>query len=416
MTKIIEIKNLSKKYNINNKAGYITIRDFFSEFISNPIGLIKEGFNKKNNDFWALKNISFSVNRGDIVGVIGVNGAGKSTLLKILSKITQPTEGRISIRGRVASLLEIGTGFHPELTGRENIYLNGTILGMTKERIEEKFNQIVQFSGIDKFLDVPVKRYSSGMYVRLAFSVAAHVDPDILLIDEVLAVGDYEFQKKCLGKMDEVTKNNSRTIMFVSHNMEAIQSLCNKCILLEGGEIKEFGKTDVVVDKYLNYKENYFIKESIADNRHIKGFKNIFVDQVYFTNLENKECAEFCIKERFNINLRIKNNSGKNNKINFFILICDSGGRVVLSSFQKDLVEDNFFYTENLNEVIIEINPNIFLPGKFYVSAGILDEHNNFEDWVEMVNAFTILKKNKIGKKFDGRLGVVSINLKWKKK
>src|SRR3989339_480577 len=384
MTKIIEIKNLSKKYNINNKAGYITIRDFFSEFISNPIGLIKEGFNKKNNDFWALKNISFSVNRGDIVGVIGVNGAGKSTLLKILSKITQPTEGRISIRGRVASLLEIGTGFHPELTGRENIYLNGTILGMTKERIEEKFNQIVQFSGIDKFLDVPVKRYSSGMYVRLAFSVAAHVDPDILLIDEVLAVGDYEFQKKCLGKMDEVTKNNSRTIMFVSHNMEAIQSLCNKCILLEGGDIKEF--------------------------------KNIFVDQVYFTNLENKECAEFCIKERFNINLRIKNNSGKNNKINFFILICDSGGRVVLSSFQKDLVEDNFFYTENLNEVIIEINPNIFLPGKFYVSAGILDEHNNFEDWVEMVNAFTILKKNKIGKKFDGRLGVVSINLKWKKK
>ena len=201
-------------------------------------------------EFWALKGISMEVKKGEVIGIIGRNGAGKSTLLKVLSQITPPTEGEITIKGRVGSLLEVGTGFHPELTGRENIFLNGAILGMTRREIAKKFNQIVEFAGIDKFLDTPVKHYSSGMYVRLAFSVAAHLDPDILIVDEVLAVGDAEFQKKCLGKMDEITKQDGRTIIFVSHNLSAIQSICKKGVLLENGRIKVAGDIKEVINEY----------------------------------------------------------------------------------------------------------------------------------------------------------------------
>ena len=210
---------------------------------------------ENREEFWALKNVNFEIRRGEVVGVIGHNGAGKSTFLKILSQITPPTTGEIKIRGTIGSLLEVGTGFHPELTGRENIIMNGAILGMTKKEIEKKFNDIVEFSGIEKFLDTPVKYYSSGMYVRLAFSVAAHLEPEILLIDEVLAVGDAEFQKKCLGKMSEVTKKEGRTILFVSHNMSAVQQLCKKCILLEKGQIKEYGETNEIIKKYI-YNDN----------------------------------------------------------------------------------------------------------------------------------------------------------------
>ena len=207
--------------------------------------------NNNNSDIlWALRNITFEVKRGEVIGFIGKNGAGKSTLLKILSRITCPTSGRIEIKGNVASLLEVGTGFHPELTGRENVFLNGVILGMTKKEVERKFDEIVDFSGIHRFIDTPVKRYSSGMAVRLAFSVAAHLDPEILIIDEVLAVGDAEFQKKCLGKMKNVAADG-RTVLFVSHNMAAISSLCQKAILLENGRIAEFGSVEDVVSKYL---------------------------------------------------------------------------------------------------------------------------------------------------------------------
>ncbi len=206
-----------------------------------------------NNDsdiLWALRNITFEVKRGEVIGFIGKNGAGKSTLLKILSRITSPTSGRIEIRGKVASLLEVGTGFHPELTGRENVYLNGTILGMTKKEVAGKFDEIVDFSGIHRFIDTPVKRYSSGMAVRLAFSVAAHLDPEILIIDEVLAVGDAEFQKKCLGKMKNVA-SEGRTVLFVSHNMAAVSSLCQKAILIENGAMTETGSAQEVVAKYM---------------------------------------------------------------------------------------------------------------------------------------------------------------------
>ena len=250
---IIEIEGLGKKYQIGaNREKYLSLRD---QLANTTRGLLRH-FRAKHHpvprteDFWALKDVSFSVQEGETVGIIGRNGAGKSTLLKILSQITPPTEGQITCRGRIASLLEVGTGFHPELTGRENIYLNGAILGMTRTEIKRKFDEIVVFSEVEQFLDTPVKRYSSGMYVRLAFAVAAHLDPEILVVDEVLAVGDAQFQKKCLGKMSEVAKGG-RTVLFVSHNMAAIQAFCVKGLLLEGGRSSSFGKIEKVMDAYL---------------------------------------------------------------------------------------------------------------------------------------------------------------------
>lgn len=254
----IEIKNIGKKYNITHQRGsYVSLRDVITNILKNPFKHAKHKVKKalgkiEKEEFWALKDINLTIKKGEIIGIIGANGAGKSTLLKLLSKITPPTTGEIKIDGRVASLLEVGTGFHPELTGRENIFLNGAILGMTKKEIVERFDDIVEFSGVKQFLDTPVKRYSSGMYVRLAFAVAAHMEPDILVVDEVLAVGDAEFQKKSLGKLDEVSKAEGRTILFVSHNMAAIQRLCKRCVLLEKGRIEMFGDTEKVIDFYLN--------------------------------------------------------------------------------------------------------------------------------------------------------------------
>jgi lipopolysaccharide transport system ATP-binding protein len=258
MTPIIEVKNIGKKYNIAHQQGrYISLRDVLANIIKKPFSFLKTkakrvvGLEKKE-EFWALKDINFEVKKGEVVGIIGKNGAGKSTLLKILSQITPPTTGEIVIRGRVGSLLEVGTGFHPELTGRENIFLNGAILGMKRVEIAKKFDQIVAFAGVEKFLDTPVKHYSSGMYVRLAFSVAAHMEPDILIVDEVLAVGDAEFQKKCLGKMDEITKKDGRTILFVSHNMNAVKQLCSRVVVLEQGKVSFIGETDEAIQYYNN--------------------------------------------------------------------------------------------------------------------------------------------------------------------
>jgi lipopolysaccharide transport system ATP-binding protein len=251
MEPIIKVERLSKKYVISHevKEPYVAIRDI----ISNKVKSILKPQKKSQSyveDFWALKDVSFEINSGDRVGIIGRNGAGKSTILKIISQITEPTAGRVIINGRVASLLEVGTGFHQELTGRENVFLNGAILGMSKREIESKFDEIVAFAEVEKFLDTPVKRYSSGMYVRLAFAVAAHLEPDILIVDEVLAVGDSAFQKKCLGKIEEVS-GHGRTVLFVSHNMDTVSRLCNKAILLRSGTIQDSGDTEQVINTYL---------------------------------------------------------------------------------------------------------------------------------------------------------------------
>jgi lipopolysaccharide transport system ATP-binding protein len=253
---MIRVEKLSKKYLISHRQHdrHPTIKDVLGGSIRSLGNALRKPFSKLPDlgveELWALKDISFQVHRGDRIGIIGRNGAGKTTLLKILSRITQPTEGRVAIRGRVSSLLEVGTGFHPELTGRENIYLNGAIHGMSKAEIEQKFDEIVAFSEVEKFLDTPVKRYSSGMYVRLAFAVAAHLEPEILIVDEVLAVGDAQFQKKCLGKMGEATEEG-RTILFVSHNMRSIANLTQRCIWLEGGRVAADGDTEWVINQYM---------------------------------------------------------------------------------------------------------------------------------------------------------------------
>ncbi len=257
---VIRVENLGKKYIIGHQQqdNYNSLRDVIT---NGTKSLFKPFQNRKSNiqnfqdDFWALKDVSFEIKQGERVGIIGRNGAGKSTLLKILSRITEPTKGRIKIKGRVASLLEVGTGFHPELTGRENIYLNGAILGMSKVEIQYKFDEIVAFAEVEKFLDTPVKRYSSGMYVRLAFAVAAHLEPEILIVDEVLAVGDVQFQKKCLGKMEDVSKNEGRTILFVSHNLGVVQTFCSRSILLGQGMVLADDTTDKAVGTYLRNLE-----------------------------------------------------------------------------------------------------------------------------------------------------------------
>jgi len=324
MEPIITVKGISKKYNITHQqGGYVALRDILTNIIKHPFKFLKSKTKKvigkeTKEELWALKDINFTVEKGEAIGIIGANGAGKSTLLKILSKITPPTEGEIKFKGRLSSLLEVGTGFHPELTGRENIFLNGAILGMTKKEIAEKFDDIVEFAGIGKFLDTPVKRYSSGMYVRLAFAVAAHMEPDILIVDEVLAVGDAAFQKKCLGKMDEVTKKSGRTILFVSHNMSAIQNLCKRCILLEDGKIKMIGETKEVVAEYLDSKTN-LLKTPLKHRKDRKGTGDVIVTDIKILDNKTKTPIETVISGQ-DISLEILYESQLNNDIDNFNL------------------------------------------------------------------------------------------------
>ncbi len=261
MSVVIKVDQVSKIYQL----GQIGTGTLASDLASAWAGITgKDDPNKKIDDesdkstHVALRDVSFDVNRGEVLGIIGKNGAGKSTMLKILSRITSPTSGSIKIKGRIASLLEVGTGFHPELSGRDNVFLNGAILGMTKAEVNRKFDEIVDFSGVEKFIDTPVKRYSSGMYVRLAFAVAAHLEPEILIVDEVLSVGDAEFQKKCLGKIKDVSTGDGRTVLFVSHNMEAVKNLCNRVVLLEKGGVIDIGSPATTVNAYFKRNTNYF--------------------------------------------------------------------------------------------------------------------------------------------------------------
>src|ERR1700744_4797312 len=260
MAKAIKVENLSKAYQLGDFGTGTISRDlerFWARMRGKEdpflkIGEINDRATKGESDIvWSLKDLNFEIEQGDAVGIIGRNGAGKSTLLKILSRVTAPTTGSIKVKGRIASLLEAGTGFHPDLTGKENIYLNGAILGMRKAEIKRKFDEIVDFSGVERYIDTPVKRYSSGMYVRLAFAVAAHLESEIMIVDEVLAVGDAEFQKKCLGKMGNISTNEGRTELFVSHNMAAVNQLCDKGILLDKGTVREMGNVSQIIDKYL---------------------------------------------------------------------------------------------------------------------------------------------------------------------
>jgi len=284
---VISIENVSKSYQlgaINTGTFYGDLNRWWANLRGLPDPYLKIGEkdhgNRDGETIWALKDINFQVQQGEALGIIGRNGAGKSTLLKILSRVTAPTNGEIKVRGRIASLLEVGTGFHPELTGRENIYLNGTILGMDKSEIARRLDEIVNFSGVEKYIDTPVKRYSSGMYVRLAFAVAAHLEPEILIVDEVLAVGDAEFQKKCLGKMGDVA-SEGRTVIFVSHNLNAIWSLCSKSIWLDGGKLKSYSTTNEIISDYRNSMHFEDENAFLTDNAERKGNGKIKITKLY---------------------------------------------------------------------------------------------------------------------------------------
>ncbi|UTC92817.1 ABC transporter ATP-binding protein [Treponema denticola] len=340
---VIKIEHLSKMYQlgvINNGALFRDIQSWWAlkRGKEDPHGKIgADKYEGSDTEFWALKDLTFDIKQGDRVGIIGKNGAGKSTLLKVLSRITTPTEGAVKIKGKVSSLLEVGTGFHGELTGRENIYLNGAILGMKKREIDRKLDEIIDFSGIEKHIDTPVKRYSSGMYVRLAFAVAAHLDSDILIADEVLAVGDAEFQKKAIGKMGELSTGQGRTILFVSHNMAAVKSLCNKGVILEKGRLKFQGNS---IDKVIEVYQN----AGAADARQSEWSNNGEVQNTFFTpekmyiiNNTGEKIKSFTRDERnirFVIEAYIKEN---NPLLNFGISFINSAGQVVFTTWVRDV-------------------------------------------------------------------------------
>lgn len=365
----IKAVNLSKRYEIKHKT-------------DSSRKVIK-------NEFWALDQVSFEVQKGEVIGVIGKNGAGKSTLLKILSKITSPTNGRVELNGRVASLLEVGTGFHPELSGKENIFLNGSILGMSRKEIKGKLDEIIEFSGIEKFLDTPVKHYSSGMYVRLAFAVAAHLEPEILIIDEVLAVGDAEFQKKCLGKIKNIA-GSGRTVLFVSHNLGAVRSLCTSCLFMEKGKLQFMGSTEEAIKQYISgQNQQSSIKLSEISNRS-GNQKFIFAD--YFLEDKNNNRIEEAVSGDFlRIVLLIREFEKVDyNRLIFSLNFRDQFDHNVLS-LTSDEIGLNNSVSNSIQQIEIEI-PQLMLRGGTYQIRLLASEGGTYkEDFVdEIVNAFSL--------------------------
>lgn len=369
---VIKVENLSKAYQLGQigtgtisrdlERWYARIRDKEDPFLR--IGESNDQNIKSASDVvWSLKDINFEIEQGDAVGIIGRNGAGKSTLLKILSKVTAPTTGKISGQGRIASLLEVGTGFHPELSGRENIFLNGAILGMRKKEIQRKLDEIVDFAGIERYLDTPVKRYSSGMYIRLAFAVAAHLESEILIVDEVLAVGDSEFQKKCLGKMGEVSKGEGRTVLFVSHNMGAVKQLCNSGIVLKNGLVSY--KSDViseVINKYLTTEDR-----ELSNSLNIDGEK--YKNQYFRPMMINTKKASYSLNEEVEISI-LGEVLEPNSSLQIGISLFDADGNNLLWSFHTDTITQNSFPKGKI-KLTTSITPYLLNEGKYYISLGV---------------------------------------------
>lgn len=376
---VLKVENVSKYYRlgqINSGMLYKDVQSFVAKKLGkeDPNAII--GTNEKEqcdaNGFWALKDIDFEVKQGDRVGIIGKNGAGKSTLLKLISEITTPTTGTIKIKGRVESLLEVGTGFHPEMTGRENIYMNGAILGMKKAEIERKIDEIIDFSGIEKHIDTPVKRYSSGMYVKLAFAVAAHLESEILIADEVLAVGDAAFQKKALDKMSDLSTNEGRTVLFVSHNMSSVRAICNKGILLDKGRISMVGDISSVIEGYLG---NGLSGKAINFDEEIAKLpKDSSFEFLEIHVRQNNKDIDFEVGNGKPISIELKyrikcNESG----LRIFFDICDSGGEILFRSFHDEHENGSSFMKEGIYVSKTEIPADILGPTKYFIiiHAGI---------------------------------------------
>ena len=392
---ILKAENISKQYRLG-VVGTGTLSHDFNRWWHKvrgkedpylKVGETNDRTTKGTSEYvWALQDINFEVERGEVLGIIGKNGAGKSTLLKILSKVTAPTTGSIRTRGRIASLLEVGTGFHPELTGRENVYLNGAILGMTKKEITAKLDEIIAFSGCERYIDTPTKRYSSGMTVRLAFAVAAFLEPEILVVDEVLAVGDAEFQKKAIGKMQDISKGDGRTVLFVSHNMSTINSLCKNSIMLENGRIFKTGPTSEIIPYYLSssqseamipmviYENDNLKKLQIAEAKLIDNSGGLISDGIVSTS------QDFFFEVIYNFKEVMP-------KCHLTYIIKNSLGEVVLFVDRTDFYKEYFVAEAQTYKSVIKIQNPLLKPGVYYVSLGLADQYSNLND-----HKFDVLK------------------------
>jgi lipopolysaccharide transport system ATP-binding protein len=398
----IKVEGLSKLYRLGEISSG-TIHQDFQRWLAKVRGqedpYLEIGEARQTNRGYslALDNVSFELNKGEILGIVGNNGAGKSTLLKILSKITKPTKGHVYLDGRVAALLEIGTGFHPEMTGRENIFMNGAILGMKRHEIKSKFDEILEFSGIGKYIDTPVKRYSSGMYMRLGFSVTAFLEPEILIIDEVLAVGDIEFQSKCLGRINDVSKNDGRTVLFVSHNIDAIKNLCSRCIMLEEGKLIKAGVTDEILNLYssraLKDRQLFWIRDNSPEQPHFSDISIV---------LKGEQPALELI-----LNLTIKANS-KNFKKSFLAVDISNGHGVVIMQAIPELTP--FLDTDSGEvQVVALVKLNGLVPDKYFASFWMGPHNTETYDFVDKAVSFEVLHSPSIGRVFPHTLNHGSI-------
>jgi len=427
---IIQVENLGKKYLIGrDRSNHLTRQKYISlrDEIKNGIKSIGKKLQNpwhlsiptpNHIEFWALKDISFEIKQGEVLGIIGNNGAGKSTLLKILSRITEPSQGRIVLNGRVASLLEVGTGFHPELTGRENIYLNGSILGMERQEISRKFDEIVDFADVEKFLDTPVKQYSSGMYTRLAFAVAAHLEPEILVVDEVLAVGDAAFQEKCLGKMEDVAKKEGRTVLFVSHNLGMINKLCGTCLYLDSGKVANIGHTPAIVKQYLDRSKlapsSLRIAEPLGQlDEKLEVSKDLNILEVSVRDISNYESPSFSFTRDFYLSVTYKINLEIPELYIYFTILNEEGISVLLTctTDYASLMDDGKPMTMGTYNSRVLIPGHLLFIGKYHVDLSMTISDTEVEN-LQNCLGFEIATEASVNYDWDKR-PIIYPNLKW---
>lgn len=415
---VISVENVSKQYNLG-VIGTGTFRNDLKLWWAkarnkpNPLSLVDETDhgNRDNDILWALRDVSFKVEQGEALGIIGRNGAGKSTLLKILSRVTAPTSGEVKVKGRIASLLEVGTGFHPELTGRENIFLNGAIMGMSRAEVARKFDEIVDFSGVEKFIDTPVKRYSSGMYVRLAFAVAAHLEPEILIVDEVLAVGDAEFQKKCLGKMGDVA-NEGKTVLFVSHNMGAIENLCKKALLLQKGKLEISGSTNNVIDYYSTYIDQVQKKANISERTDREGNGKVRVIDVSVLDNNLNKINNIRMGQTFIVKVITK---GKLHRAIIGVLFGNTIRKQVVRGYTWEQVQQTITLDGN-DEIECRFTDFPLIHGIYNIHIWIGEYPSECCDYIESVHTLTVEPTDifNTGHIPDPSGGIAYVNSDWK--
>lgn len=416
MTTVISVENLGKKYTLRHqqREQYTALRDVLANGLSKLGQRLRHPLHKSaalqqtQEEFWALQDVSFEVKQGDRIGIIGRNGAGKSTLLKILSRITEPTTGRVKIKGRVASLLEVGTGFHPELTGRENIYLNGAILGMSRVEIKKKFDEIVDFAEIEKFLDTPVKRYSSGMYVRLAFAVAAHLEPEILVVDEVLAVGDAQFQKKCLGKMENVSASEGRTVLLVSHNMPSIQRVCNKGIVLHLGRLTVNSAVNDAIGSYLaftNIDALYYEQTELDPSKRANITRIEFVDEELNEKRGVNTGDKIIVKFSYVIHRPIQS-------MQMGVCLLEEDGTQIFGSVPQDsglpVPAVAGSYTS-----IVQFPDDLLMPQRYRIKVVIWEQVEGTIDMVDSISFLPHETESLCNNNPGGRLGIITLRCNW---